>query len=209
MIVVTTAIFFPTTVLTDDAIAQLAVSALRAEADLTPKPGLVDQRGSGAHSDMNLAMLHASAEALRSSFTECAAAARQLATGPDLRAAIGVIGRAGEQDMLEATDGVNTHRGALWALGLLSAGAATEGGVTAAIDVASRLASIPDPAADGQTLSAVSHGARARRRYGVPALSAKLRRASRTCDCTRCLRYAPPADPAPTKVQRGWRRCSH
>ena len=167
MIVVTTAIFFPTTVLTDDAIAQLAVSALRAEADLTPKPGLVDQRGSGAHSDMNLAMLHASAEALRSSFTECAAAARQLATGPDLRAAIGVIGRAGEQDMLEATDGVNTHRGALWALGLLSAGAATEGGVTAAIDVASRLASIPDPAADGQTLSAVSHGARARRRYGV------------------------------------------
>ena len=50
--------------LTSTEIADLAVYAIRAEADLTPKPGLVDQRGSGAHTDMNLAMLHASADSL-------------------------------------------------------------------------------------------------------------------------------------------------
>ena len=53
------------TLLTSTSIADLAVAALRAEADLTPKPGLVDQRGCGAHIDMDLAMLHASAESLR------------------------------------------------------------------------------------------------------------------------------------------------
>ena len=48
------------------AIADMAVAALRAEAQLTPKPGLVDRRGSGAHTDMNLQMLLASADALPS-----------------------------------------------------------------------------------------------------------------------------------------------
>jgi len=42
-------------------IADAAVRALLEEADLTPKPGLVDTRGSGAHADMDLEMLHRSA----------------------------------------------------------------------------------------------------------------------------------------------------
>ena len=133
------------------------------EADLTPKPGLVDQRGSGAHTDMDLAMLHASAESLRNAFAECASAARQSAPGPELRDRLGEIGRAGERAMLEATGGVNTHRGALWALGLLSAGAALGGGPAGAVDVAARLAAIPDRHITATT----SHGAQARLRYGV------------------------------------------
>jgi triphosphoribosyl-dephospho-CoA synthase len=149
--------------LTDDAIADLAVAAISAEADLTPKPGLVDRRGSGAHTDMDLAMLHTSAESLRGAFAECAWAATQSVDGPELRARLGEIGRAGERAMLEATGGVNTHRGALWALGLLSAGAARRGGLVGAIDVAVRLALIPDPHA----AAPMSHGARARLRYGV------------------------------------------
>ena len=154
-----------TTLLTNTSIAELAVSAVRAEADLTPKPGLVDQRGSGAHTDMDLAMLHASAESLRASFAECALATTQSVLGPELRARLGEIGRAGERAMLEATGGVNTHRGALWALGLLSAGAAVGGGLAGAVGVAARLAAIPDrhPAA---TITA-SHGALARLRHGV------------------------------------------
>ena len=45
-----------TALLTPRAIADMAVTALRAEAQLTPKPGLVDRRGSGVHTDMNLEM---------------------------------------------------------------------------------------------------------------------------------------------------------
>ena len=36
-----------------------------------------------------------------------------------LREDIGEIGRQGEKVMMLATDGVNTHRGAIWALGLM------------------------------------------------------------------------------------------
>jgi triphosphoribosyl-dephospho-CoA synthase len=152
------------TLLTSTSIAEQAVAAIRAEADLTPKPGLVDRRGSGAHTDMDLAMLHASAESLRAAFNECAAAAIQLAPGPELRARLGEIGRAGERAMLAATGGVNTHRGALWALGLLSAGAALGGGAAGAIGDAARLAAIPDRDTTG---APASHGAQARVRYGV------------------------------------------
>jgi triphosphoribosyl-dephospho-CoA synthase len=160
----TTALLSATTILVVDTIADLAVSAMLAEADLTPKPGLVDRRGSGAHSDMTLIMLHASAEALRDAFSQCASAARQLSVGPDLRDAIGVIGRAGEAQMLEATGGVNTHRGALWALGLLSAGsAAAPGDLAGAIDVAVQLARTPDRHATSHK----SHGAEVRCRYGA------------------------------------------
>ena len=151
------------TALTTVQIADMAVAAIRAEADLTPKPGLVDQRGSGAHSDMDLAMLHASAEALRPALVECASAAHSFVTDPDLRTQLGAIGRAGERKMLAATGGVNTHRGALWAVGLLSAGAARAGTLDGAVDVAARLAAIPDPNAAATT----SHGAQARRRFGV------------------------------------------
>lgn len=149
-----------------DQVANLAVAALHDEVDLTPKPGLVDQRGSGAHGDMTAAMLHVSADALHAALRGCCSAGEELTVGPELRARLGVIGREGEQVMLTATGGVNTHRGALWALGLLSAavgaGATEVDGVLAA---AAYLARLPDPAVDPRTGD--SHGARMRRRYGV------------------------------------------
>ena len=150
--------------LTGEAIADLAVAALRAEADLTPKPGLVDLRGPGAHADMDRDLLIASAEALRPAFVGCASAAADLPLGQSLRARIGRIGRIGERDMLVATAGVNTHRGALWALGLLSAatGAGHRDHRTIA-EYAGELARIPDPDA---TAAFRSHGALARVRHG-------------------------------------------
>ena len=144
-----------------ETIADTAVAALHAEADLTPKPGLVDRRGAGAHADMNVALLHRSADALRDAFLECCWAALVL-DGTALRLELGLIGRAGERAMLAATGGVNTHRGALWALGLLSAGVAARG-IGGACAFAAETARIPDPAADVTR----SHGATARRRYGA------------------------------------------
>lgn len=104
-------------------VAELAVTALIGEADLTPKPGLVDRRGSGAHADLDLALLHRSAQALEPCFRAMAAAAIGATPSRRLRERLAEIGRDGEGAMFAATSGVNTHKGAIWALGLLVAGA--------------------------------------------------------------------------------------
>lgn len=154
-----------TVYLSAERIADAAVDALLAEALLTPKPGLVDASGRHSHPDMSLALLAASAEALREPLRECADAARAMPLGLDLRAHIGAIGRAGEHRMLTASGGVNTHRGALWALGLLSAGVAVTETTSDAAGFAAQLARLPDPARI--VGGSPSHGERARLRYGA------------------------------------------
>jgi len=149
-------------------LGRLATRALHDEATLTPKPGLVDMRGGGPHDDMDVATLLASADALTVPIVRCAEAAVCLPLGRDLRAEIGAIGRTGEQRMLHATGGVNTHRGALWVLGLLAAGLAATGTAEGAAVFAGRLAGIEDPALPSR---APSHGAQARLRYGAAGAS--------------------------------------
>lgn len=106
-------------------LAQTAVRALVDEVTLTPKPGLVDLRGAGAHHDLNWALMCRSANSLRPTFEAMAQAGQALPVAANraktiqLRATIGQLGRVGELHMLSATGGVNTHRGAIWALGLL------------------------------------------------------------------------------------------
>lgn len=58
-----------------DRLADMAVDALIDEADLSPKPALVDRRGNGAHSDLHLGLMHASALSLWPMFKEMAEAA--------------------------------------------------------------------------------------------------------------------------------------
>jgi triphosphoribosyl-dephospho-CoA synthase len=153
-------------------LANLAVAALIDEADLTPKPALVDGRGSGAHHDLDLDRLRSSARALGDGFAAIALAA--VAERPSLRfrAQVGRIGRDMEQRMLAATGGSNAHRGAIWALGLLVAAAARPGvsrqadSITAA---AAALAKLPDlglttPRSPKQPLS---HGQQSHLRYGA------------------------------------------
>lgn len=148
-------------------LADLAVDALIDEADLSPKPALVDRRGNGAHSDLHLGLMHASALALWPAFKEMAEAALAFgAVGLPLREALGRIGREGERAMLTTTGGVNTHRGAIWALGLLVAAAALEPRSTRAGSVAlraARLALLEDRYAPRP----LSHGAQVALRYGV------------------------------------------
>lgn len=148
-------------------LADLAVQALIDEADLSPKPGLVDRRGSGAHSDLHLGLMHASANALWPAFKAMAEAAQTIGeVGQPLRESLGQLGRDGEAEMLRVTSGVNTHRGAIWALGLLTAAAALETTSDARriADTAAALARLSDPLAPANP---DSHGARVCRTYGV------------------------------------------
>ena len=106
-------------------IAELAVSALLAEVWTTPKPGLVDRNNNGAHTDMDLTMFERSALALETSFLQCAEAGECLKHDlPILAAKLRTIGLQAESRMYEATGGVNTHKGAIFSMGILCAAAA-------------------------------------------------------------------------------------
>ncbi len=105
-------------------LTDMVIAALIDEATLTPKPGLVDMRSPGAHEDMSWSLMCDSALALRPTFCAMAEAGMQQYPARRLREIIGALGRAGEVRMMEVTNGVNTHRGAIWALGLLITAAA-------------------------------------------------------------------------------------
>ncbi|MBQ8040746.1 MAG: triphosphoribosyl-dephospho-CoA synthase CitG [Lachnospiraceae bacterium] len=102
-------------------IADLAVQSLKDEVFTTPKPGLVDRRNNGSHTDMNLKLFLLSADTLKPYFTECVKIGQETnqleasETFPHLRQA----GIKAEQDMFHATEGVNTHKGAIYTLGVL------------------------------------------------------------------------------------------
>ena len=103
-------------------LAHLATDALQQELDTTPKPGLIDCHDNGAHSDMNHALMQRSIVALRPYFVKLAVLGfqKELPTVENLKK----IGLEAENAMLEATKGVNTHKGALFALGLALVSAA-------------------------------------------------------------------------------------
>jgi triphosphoribosyl-dephospho-CoA synthase len=147
-------------------LSTLAVSALIEEAELTPKPALVDRRGNGAHHDLDLPLLRCSAQALQSGFVALAQAAVGEPPTLQLREQIGRIGRGMERRMLVATGGCNAHRGAIWALGLLVAGAAQcrpDRNAARIAAHAAALARLPDRFAPRP----LSHGERARLRFGA------------------------------------------
>ena len=114
------ALLYPTSV--PYAIGVFAAQALQEELDLTPKPGLIDHQDNGAHGDMNYAVMLRSIRALEPYFIQLAAMGSTLA----LPTAQNIIqcGLAAEKAMLSATNGVNTHKGAVFALGLFCIAAA-------------------------------------------------------------------------------------
>lgn len=97
-------------------IGHLASMALQAELDTTPKPGLVDRNDNGAHRDMDHALMQRSIQALHPYFVRLA----QLGfTGKQpCHDEIVNIGIEAESEMFKATGGVNTHKGALFSIGL-------------------------------------------------------------------------------------------
>ena len=98
----------------------LCLAALYHEASAWPKPGLVTPRDCGSHDDMDIGTFLRSIDALQGTFARMARAAADGAAFPALQS----IGVAAEARMLLATGGINTHRGAIFNLGLLVAAAA-------------------------------------------------------------------------------------
>ena len=99
--------------------------ALQQEVSTTPKPGLVDRNNHGSHKDMNMRHFFASANALRPylcSFAETGFLTRDLSP-EETFSKIRKIGKDAEKAMIKATHGVNTHKGAIFSLGILCAAA--------------------------------------------------------------------------------------
>ena len=148
-------------------LAHTASACLIDEARLSPKPGLVDSRGNGAHQDLNLDLMERSARSLQPTFHALAQQSWQRPADIALRETVGRLGREGEAQMMMATGGVNTHRGAIWALGLLVSAVAMLGGEgqsQAIAGTAAALARLPD----GFAPKSFSKGLRASRRWQVP-----------------------------------------
>lgn len=103
--------------------AQQAVRALLYEVTTTPKPGLVDRRNSGSHTDMDSFTFMSSAASLYPYFEACAKAGRATMDrpAPETFAALRPLGCEAEGEMLDATHGINTHKGAIFSIGITCA----------------------------------------------------------------------------------------
>ncbi|NEU12795.1 triphosphoribosyl-dephospho-CoA synthase MdcB [Methylobacterium sp. BTF04] len=144
-------------------IARLAAEALRGELATYPKPGLVSHVDRGSHADMDADTFRRSAAALEPYFADLARAGAGGAAMPALRR----IGLDAEAAMRAATGGVNTHRGAIFGLGLLSAAAGALPGLPRPGALGDRVRTrYGADILDGPVLLHAP-GARARRRHGV------------------------------------------
>lgn len=97
--------------------AARAARCLRLELETWPKPGLVSHVDQGSHTDMDAGTFRASIAAIEPFMARLCLAGGRGADMQELR----VLGLAAEAAMLQATGGINTHRGAIFGLGLLCA----------------------------------------------------------------------------------------
>jgi len=146
-------------------IAAHAVDCLLLELETYPKPGLVSHIDAGSHTDMDADTLRRGATALGPYLCALAEAGAQNSGMGRLR----VIGIEAEAAMLRATAGVNTHRGAIFGLGLLcaAAGARWSGTVESSAPLGSIVARRWGKEILSGPVTLRSHGLEARRHYGA------------------------------------------
>lgn len=147
-------------------------AALRKEVNTTPKPGLVDRRNSGANTDMDVSTFELSIERISPFFGEMAVKAYESGSvSRELLNELVKIGKNAEKAMFAATNGVNTHKGAIFSIGLIAsayaimkANAASYGSgfIDECLSLAGELAKVK--AEDG---SSSSNGARVRQTFGI------------------------------------------
>ncbi len=106
-------------------VGEMALKSMLYEVSATPKPGLVDRSNSGAHKDMDFFTFIDSSSALGQAFYKCALKGSQFNGNnyQELLSDIRPIGIEGEKKMFTATNGINTHKGLVFSLGIISAAA--------------------------------------------------------------------------------------
>lgn len=151
-------------------IAKYAIKSLHAELLLYPKPGLVSPIDNGSHADMNSRLFMRSIFCLRHYFRFMAQAGAKSASFEQLKR----LGVQAERQMLRATDGINTHRGAIFSLGLLCAAAGhhyqkCRAGAISPPDLRATLLAVWGDAliSHSTNYEGDSNGARAAAQYGV------------------------------------------
>lgn len=169
----------------------LAAQALLREVHTTPKPGLVDENNNGANDDMDAALFELSTKIIApffalmakavldaictsdagfsGSFGDAAANSEPLLPSNTV-SELKRIGLLAEEAMLKATGGVNTHRGAIFSIGLaVCAAALFESGANASQNACRGIAELAGRLAEAfdYEQSSTSNGARVRRAYGV------------------------------------------
>jgi triphosphoribosyl-dephospho-CoA synthase len=147
------------------AIAAGAAHCLLLELETWPKPGLVSHVDPGSHDDLNADTFRLSVAAIEPYFRAVADAGARGCGMDHLRA----IGLDAEAAMLAATSGVNTHRGAIFGLGLLcaAAGARAGGRIGPALSLGATVSRLWGGALLDGPVPLHSHGNSARRRFGT------------------------------------------
>ena len=142
-------------------VGSLAVRSLLYELLTTPKPGLVDQRNNGSHKDMDPFTFAASAAALAPFFTQwCLEGSlhRDLSP-PELFQKLRPHGREAEATMYRATGGINTHKGAIFSLGLMCAAAGRLGSLSSPEALCAEAAAMVQGITDRELRSLEPHAA--------------------------------------------------
>lgn len=103
-----------------ETIEDILLQSLKDELDLTPKPGCVDGRDSGPHTDMDYDVFLRSISSLKGYFFEIMEVSMRKNTFADTFEAIRPIGMKYEEKMYEATEGINTHKGSIFTLGVIA-----------------------------------------------------------------------------------------
>lgn len=149
--------------LVPEMVAAEICSALTEELDTYPKPGLVSRHDSGSHRDMNASHFSSSIVCLEPWFTAIAASGLRGTSMPELRS----LGISAEEAMCRATQGVNTHRGALFTLGLLAAAMGHKIRSGSRETLGALVKELWGPLIQAGWEAQPSHGQEAARRYGA------------------------------------------
>ncbi len=101
-------------------VAKLATKALLYEVSISPKAGLVSRLSNGSHKDMDFYTFIDSVLSLSNYFSECYTYGQENNFySPNFFKNLRDLGKKAEKEMYQATNGVNTHKGTIFSMGIL------------------------------------------------------------------------------------------